>query len=258
MSMKYDMKRRILTIDQGNSSAKILVWEGSQVVSSHRIFDLSIESLLPILDSSEADSGVYCSVRYTDAKILETLRRMLDGRLLVVTHSTPLPIGVRYGTRSTLGNDRVAAAVGAAALYPGQGALVADAGTALTLDLLSPKDEFLGGNIAPGMNLRFKSLHEATGRLPLVAPEGEVHDFGVDTETAIRSGVINGMISEICDSFNIAHETCGVRNLVLTGNDGPVLLPHLEERGLPVKYTPDLVGFGLMSIFYYNLLAGNL
>lgn len=258
MTQKNVMNRRIITIDQGNSSAKILVWQGPEVVSSHRIFELSIESLLPILDLSDADSCVYCSVRYTDAKILETLRRMLDGHLLVLTHSTPLPIGVKYGSRETLGNDRVAAAVGAGALFPGEGSLVVDAGTAVTLDLVSPKEEFLGGNIAPGMHLRFTSLHEATGRLPLVSPDGSVPEFGFDTDSAIRAGVIGGMVSEIADAFRMAKEECGVKHLVITGNDAPVLLPYLEKRGLPLTLSPDLVGCGLMSIFYFNLLSGNL
>lgn len=258
MNQRNVMDRRIITVDQGNSSAKILVWQGAEVISSHRIFDLSIETLLPVLDSSGADSCVYCSVRYTDAKMLETLRRMLDGHLLVLTHSTPLPIGVRYGSRETLGNDRVAAAIGAAAIFPGEGCLVVDAGTAMTLDLVDPKDEFLGGNIAPGMNLRFTSLHEATGRLPLVNPEGEVPDFGFDTATAIRAGVIGGMVSEIADAFRHAEEEYGATRLVMTGNDIPQLLPLVEKRGLPVSFIPDLVGHGLMSVFYYNLISGYL
>ncbi len=252
-------KMRLLTIDQGNSSAKAVVWQGGQPVSHSRIFDMSVESLVPLLESGDVEGCAYCSVGHKDAKLLESLRRMLEGPLLVLTSSTPLPIGVKYGTRSTLGNDRVAAAAGAASLFPGEPLLVVDAGTAVTLDIVSAEGVFLGGNIAPGMRLRFASLHEATSALPEIEAEGEIPPFGHDTATAIRSGVVGGIIAEIVDTLQRARGIVGEgARVVLTGNDAPVLLPLLEERGLPVSYHPDLVGLGLVSIFGYNASHGYL
>ncbi|MDE6769454.1 MAG: type III pantothenate kinase [Muribaculaceae bacterium] len=243
----------LLTIDQGNSSAKVTVWDDGREVETHRIYSMSIEELIPMLESTEIDSCAYCSVGHTDAKFLETLRRMLDGRLLVLTPLTPVPIRIVYGTRSTLGNDRVAAAVGAARLFPGEGSLVVDAGTAVTIDVVDNEGTFLGGNIAPGVRLRFSSLHEATSQLPMVDSPGEVARFGHDTVSAIRSGVVGGMVSEIADAYAYAVEKYGCRHIVLTGNDAPQLLPLLEERGLPVAVQPNLVGLGLLCIFRYNL-----
>lgn len=244
---------RLLTIDQGNSSAKAGVWHGESELVSRRLSSLSIESLLPLLEECEADSCAYCSVGHTDAKFLETLRRMLDGRLLVLTPSTPLPIEVKYGSRATLGNDRVAAACGAVAMYPGEGVLVADAGTAVTIDVVTPDGTFSGGNIAPGMRLRFSSLNEATSQLPLLDADGEICRFGHDTASAIRSGVVGGMVSEIADAFAEAEHVFGCRRILLTGNDAHVLLPHLLKRGLNGAEVPSLVGRGLLSIFRYNM-----
>ena len=247
---------RILTIDQGNSSAKAVVWEGNEPVISARIFEMSIEELLPLLESGEIDGCAYCSVGHKDAKFMETLRRMLEGRLLVLTPSTPLPIGVRYASCSTLGNDRVAAAAGAALLFPGEGLLVADAGTALTLDVVDSEGCFRGGNISPGLRMRFTSLHEATDRLPEVTEEGDVPTFGYDTTTAIRAGVAMGMTAEIRYAFEAARRLYGCGRLLLTGNDAPLLSELLKRDGIEGVADPNLVGLGLLSIFRYNLTAG--
>lgn len=247
------MDAPLLTIDQGNSSAKATVWSHDEEIASERLFSMTIEDLLPMLEQTGADSCAYCSVGHTDAKFLETLRRLLDGRLLVLTPSTPLPIRIEYGSRSTLGNDRVAAAAGAAGIFPGKGSLVVDAGTAVTIDVVDAGGTFRGGNIAPGVRLRLSSLHEATSQLPLVDPEGEIARFGHDTVTAIRSGVIGGMVSEIADAFAYAAKTYGCDRILVTGNDALFLTPGLEERGLPAIIEPNLVGRGLLFIFRYNL-----
>lgn len=243
---------RILTIDQGNSSAKATVWEYNREIATRRIFSMSIEEVLPLLELGDVDNCAYCSVGHTDAKFLETLRRMLEGNLLVLTSSTPVPVTIKYGSRATLGNDRVATAVGAAEIFKGEASLVVDAGTAMTLDFVTADGVFLGGNIAPGMRLRFSSLHEATRQLPLVSPDGPIYDFGHDTLSAIRSGVVGGMLSEICEAYRAAYERYGCARIVLTGNDSALLKPYLEERNLPVYEDPNLVGRGLLAIFHYQ------
>lgn len=253
MSSVADIK--VMTIDQGNSSAKAVVWHAGAPVASVRLFELSIEGLLPLLEEHEIDGCVYCNVGHPDAKFLETLRRLVDGSLVVLTHSTPLPISVEYASRSTLGNDRVAAAAGAASLFPGEGVLVVDAGTAVTVDILDPSPAFRGGNIAPGMALRFNSLHDYTSRLPLVDPDGPVPDFGYDTVTAIRSGVVGGMVSEIADAFVKAREEFNCSRIALTGNDADVLFPLLKGRRLPVSRHQNLVGLGLLSIYLFNEIS---
>lgn len=245
--------KRILTIDQGNSSAKGVLWEGPEIIDTVRMDGSAIEDLLPLLERGEADGCAYCSVRHTDAKFLESLRRLVDGRLLVLTASVALPVNVNYGSRSTLGNDRVAAAVGASELCPGEAALVVDAGTAMTLDVIDEEGNFMGGNIAPGMRLRFKCLRTETDQLPLVDCDGPVSVFGHDTVSAIRAGVAGGMACEIADSFRMAGQMYGCRRIILTGSDGERLLPLLVHRGLPVEKDVNLVGRGLMRIFNYNV-----
>lgn len=248
--------RRILTIDQGNSSAKVVVWKGGNPVMSKRMETLAIEELLPLLEEGEIYGCAYCSVCHTDAKFLETLRRLVGGHLLVLTPSVELPVKINYGSRSTLGNDRVAAALGAFALLPGESALVVDAGTAVTIDVVDKDGNFMGGNIAPGMHLRFKSLRYETQQLPLVEEFGELPTFGTDTRSAIRCGVVGGMVSEIADAYQRANIIYGCTRIVLAGSDSTVLEPLLKDRGLPVLTDPNLVGRGLVEIYEYNTFDG--
>lgn len=242
---------RILTIDQGNSSAKAVVWDAGEAVASMRFENLLIEELLPMLEGPEIDGCAFCSVRHSDAKFLETLRRFVDGRLIVLTPTLPLPVKVNYGSRATLGSDRVAAAIGASALFPGEALLVVDAGTAVTLDFVDSEGNFMGGNIAPGMKLRFDSLRQSTSQLPLVDESGPLPLFGTDTESAIRCGVVRGMAGEIADTYALASRLYGCGRIVMAGNDGEILAPLLRERGLDVTTDPLLVGRGLARIFTF-------
>ncbi|GHV23956.1 hypothetical protein FACS189428_7920 [Clostridia bacterium] len=112
----------------------------------------------------------------------------------------PVPLTIDYKTPQTLGMDRIAAAVGAVAQQPGAHLLVIDIGTAITLDFVTAAGVYKGGNISPGPELRFKALHHFTNRLPLINEEGNLPVWGYDTSTAIRSGVIGGIVREL-DSY---------------------------------------------------------
>lgn len=117
--------------------------------------------------------------------------------VLRFSSDTPVPISNRYRTPETLGRDRLAAVIGASSLKPGKDLLIIDAGTCITYEVIDARGNYWGGNIAPGMQMRLRALHEFTARLPLVDAEGEVPGMGYDTETAIRSGVLRGMKYEI-------------------------------------------------------------
>lgn len=118
-------------------------------------------------------------------------------KIVYFDSSTRIPIKNLYRTPRTLGADRLAAAVGAYSESNGHDALVVDMGTAINYELVAAKGEYLGGNISPGIEMRLKALHEFTAKLPKVDKDGEKPFFGVDTETAIRCGVLDGVRHEI-------------------------------------------------------------
>lgn len=258
--MMTDVSRtlRLLTIDQGNTSAKVTVWEDGAPDTSFKSRQLIVEDLLPLMEGGEFDGCAYCSVRHTDAKFLETLRRLVDGNLLVLTPSVALPFEVHYGTRPTLGADRVAAVAGAVDMFPGEALLVVDSGTALTIDATDNQGNFMGGNISPGMQMRFSSLHNLTDQLPLIDDSGDVPPFGYDTATAIRSGVVGGIVSEIAFGFETAKDMYGCSRIVIAGKDDRKICRMLRERGLEVMADPNLVGRGLLAIYSHNLKLGNI
>lgn len=167
-----------------------------------------------------------------------------------------LPLEVRYAAPEKLGPDRLAAAVGASALFPGESLLVADSGTALTLDVVAGSGVFVGGNISPGLELRLRSLHEHTSKLPLVSVDGDAEAFfGRDTRSAIAAGCRMGLAYETAGAFRVAEREFGCHRVVATGGDASRLASDLRKafgEDWPVCVVPELVAMGLKTAYDLN------
>ena len=129
-----------------------------------------------------------------------------------------------------MGADRLAAVAEAYALQPGHNLLVIDAGTAITYDLVTSDGVYLGGNISPGINMRFKALNLLTGKLPLVEKEGERLAIGNTTETAIREGVLQGVDKEIEGYIREYAQKYPNLLVFLTGGDTFLLENRVKNR----------------------------
>lgn len=162
--------------------------------------------------------AILSSVKSVDNEILQFLYGNFD-LFIELDHRTDLPIGNLYETPETLGKDRLAAAVGANELFPDQNLLIIDAGTAITYDLVSENNEFIGGNISPGLQMRFKALNQFTGKLPLVSYSDEFQDIGRNTTEAIRAGVQNGILYEIAQTIELFNKNYQNLQIVMTGGD---------------------------------------
>jgi type III pantothenate kinase len=168
---------------------------------------------------------------------------------LRVEHTTPMPIRNLYATPHTLGIDRLAAAVGAMEIYPKCNILVADLGTAVTIDFVSAAGEFVGGNITLGAAGRFRALNDYTAGLPLVSLDDEVEAIGSDTVSAIRSGVVNGITYELEGYIARAEAKFEDLRIIFTGGDANYFAKRLKNA---IFATGDLVVFGLNTILEYN------
>jgi type III pantothenate kinase len=169
---------------------------------------------------------------------------------------TPVPIGNAYATPRTLGADRLAGAVGAAHLRPGQPTLLIDAGTALKLDLVTADGTYHGGSIAPGLHMRLRALHTFTGRLPLIElpePAAPVQLIGDSTASAMLSGVLNGVAAEVNGLAAEYRRRYPGLGFVLTGGDAPYLQPHLAPALGLIFVVPELVLIGLDRILRHNV-----
>lgn len=246
-----DANNRFLAIDQGNSFIKLSLFEGDCLKESMRVPSDAEEKLFAAVEVWHPRCGAFCSVGKIDPRMVESLRLALDGRLLVVSRSTRLPIGVEYSTPSTLGLDRLALAAGAERVCPGECVAVVDAGTAVTIDVVDAEGVFRGGRITSGMHLRFEALHHFTAALPLVSERGDTPLLGYSTDTAIRSGVVLGLADEVVETFRRYKEHFGCSRLLLTGGDAPVLSPFIVNR-IPADHVPDLMALGLLYIYEYN------
>lgn len=166
---------------------------------------------------------------------------------LLLDNTVSLPFVNRYRTPETLGSDRLAAIAGAYSLFPNENCLVIDAGTALTYDIITANSEYLGGAISPGLRMRFKALHDQTNKLPLVKSGGNEEKLvGDDTISAIKSGVVNGTISEINGIIERYKQTYKALRVIITGGDAKYFESNLKAS---IFVSPDLVLLGLERIY---------
>lgn len=180
----------------------------------------------------EYSEGIGCSQKIkimisSVSKRLDDMMPMFDGFETYILRGTDkLPFKISYETKETLGPDRVAAIAGAISLYGAKrNMLVVDMGTAITLDYYDAgSNTFKGGNISPGLRLRFKSLNDYTSKLPLVGL-GDGYKckkitLGKNTYQAIQEGVMQSVRLEI-EGYRreLEYKTKKKILLVLTGGD---------------------------------------
>jgi type III pantothenate kinase len=162
--------------------------------------------------------AILSTVKPYDEELNRVLTEEFD-QFIELDHRTELPIENLYETPETLGKDRIAAAVGANELFPDQNLLIIDAGTAITYDLVSEKNQFIGGNISPGLEMRFKALHHFTGRLPLISYSEVFQPIGRNTHDAILAGVQNGILFEMEQTIDFFNRNYQNLHIIMTGGD---------------------------------------
>ena len=186
-----------LIVDIGNSSAKVALFEGDTLIEDFRV---GHEELCPMFTEKAGDSAIRAAIVSSVIPLGEEVEQAIKALpypCLCMSARLKMPFTIAYKTPHTLGPDRLAAVAEACAQQPGHDLLVIDVGTAITYDLVTADGIYLGGNISPGIGMRFKALNLLTGKLPLVDKEGERTAIGNTTETAIREGVLQGVSKEI-------------------------------------------------------------
>jgi type III pantothenate kinase len=154
-----------------------------------------------------------------------------------------------------LGSDRISAAVGGYYLYPNKNVLVIDAGTCIKYNFTNSNNQYLGGGISPGIEMRFKALQKFTDKLPLIEIDLNFNSLiGASTQSSILSGVLNGTISEIDGIINLYKLQFPDLICILTGGDSQYLANRLKNS---IFTHQNLVLKGLNNILNYTIETNN-
>ncbi len=242
----------VLTIDIGNTKTKVAVFNGEQLVE-HIVFERikkeDIETL--IVRFGVLNSSIISSVNMKEEQRVESLLRDFGLNCHLLTYKSPLPFEIDYLTPETLGKDRIAALAGAYATGTEGNYLVIDCGTCNTYDLLI-NGHFIGGNIAPGIQMRLDAMHHFTAALPQCTIQNTQFtiekSLGETTKSAILNGAYWGVINEIngyIERYSRKYEnlkvilTGGLFNLdiidsslLLTPHSSLIFEPMLVPKGL--------------------------
>ena len=219
----------ILVIDVGNTRIKAAVFEDTTLfeifVFSKIELQKNIQNILK--NFKKITDLVVSSVGDVEKQSFLEYSNVLNVHFL--SHEDSFPFHNSYATPKTLGIDRMVLAAGATLRFPNQNRLVIDAGTCVTYDFIDDKNNYLGGAIAPGLRLRYESLHNFTAKLPLLSLESPKDLIGTSTSESIHSGVVNGFVYEI-DGF-IDEYKARYSNfiIILTGGDTDFLAKRLKN-----------------------------
>lgn len=239
-----------LIIDIGTSLIKTAVFHNREILFKDLIHNISDEYLSSIIrDFPPLRYSILSSVRKKDQVLLELLKNKFD-HFIELTSETPIPLKNLYKSPATLGYDRLAASVGANNIFPGSNVLVIDIGSAITIDFVNDRNEYTGGNISPGMAMRFKALNEYTANLPLEKPQEDFELLGSGTSAAIVNGVQNGIIFELDSYINCLAKIKKNLKVILTGGEADFFVKKLKNS---IFVDSNLTLKGLNKILEYNI-----
>lgn len=247
-----------LVIDIGNTNCKLAVFDGKTLVNFQVLKHIVPAELIRIIKQYSVSNSSVSSVGEDLQEVIDVLKSSTN----YIHFSTNINTGIKnhYQTLATLGLDRWAKVIAAGSYYPEQNCLMIDAGTCITYDLLNSNNEYFGGSISPGIDMRFKALHHFTGRLPLMkwSHEEEIPN-GTDTGSAIKNGVLQGVINEVegfISSYN--KENKGL-TVLLTGGNAAFLLEQLKNSifAPQIIHDPYLVLKGLNEVIAFEYVQKN-
>ncbi|MBE9466936.1 MAG: type III pantothenate kinase [Bacteroidetes bacterium] len=238
-----------LLFDFGNTNTKIAVYKGNILVEAETFKELNINDIKKLEYFSSINNVILSSVVYYKDEIKNYLKNNFNN-FIELNSETQTPIELRYKNKQYLGNDRIATAVGANNIFPNTNVLVIDFGTAITFDLINSKNQFIGGNISPGVSLRFESLSKHTKKLPLVQKDKNFELIGSDTKSAILFGVENGILFEVEGYINKLQKQFKPLKVILTGGDA-FLFERIIKK--PIFVESNLLFHGLNRILNYNV-----
>jgi type III pantothenate kinase len=252
----------LLAVDVGNTNVTLALFEGERLVADWRVTshrertadELAVElSQLFALRGFDLDvvTGVVISsvVPNLNPALIEASRRYLNCEPVMVGPGVKTSVRVRYENPKDVGADRIANALAAFSKYGGP-VVVIDFGTAVTYDAISAEGDYLGGAIAPGVEISLDALVSHTAmlrRVEAVAPDSVI---GRNTITSIQSGLIWGFVAQVEGMVErMIAELGGKATVIATGGQAGMVagLTHVIQA-----VDPLLTLEGLRLIYLQN------
>ena len=216
-----------LVVDIGNNYFKLGIYKNSDLIYSFSDKNSKIDSKIKsVINKYNGLSHALIS-NVSSLNMLELFDRANIVTLQLDSTFT-LPFNLKYKSPKTLGNDRIALGAAASLLYPDSNKLIIDVGTCITIDFIDLNNNFQGGSISPGIEMRYKSLNNYTAKLPLLDIGDEFNFPGNSTNTSIHSGVIGGVCNEISGVISKINSQYDNVKVILTGGNAKFLSKTLK------------------------------
>lgn len=236
-----------LILDIGNTRVKSAIFNNKDLVSLEQFEKADVNTLADVFGKFKPNAAIVSSVIDLPSAFYENLSQLAP--IIRLDSKTPTPITLKYLSPS-LGTDRLAAALGSFSTYPDSDVLSIDCGTCIKYDFVNAEKEYLGGAISPGLQMRLKSLHDFTGKLPLVHLASPSDLIGNTTDTSILSGVVNGAQFEMEGMISHYRAQYPELKVILTGGDSKYFEGKFKND---IFVLPNLVLTGLNEILDYNV-----
>jgi len=236
-----------ICFDFGNTRLKAAIFKENELLEIAILSKGDEAEVAELIHKWSPKKSILSSVVHHDKGIETLLSAKTSFHLLgpssVINFTSPV------GKPETIGADRLAIIAAAVDKFPQQHSLAISLGTCITYNFVNNQHQFLGGSISPGMQMRFKAMHEQTALLPLITPSSEFTLVGYDTKTNLLSGVVWGMAAEINGIIEAYEAKYSNFNVLLTGGDLSYFVPRLKKR---IFADPNLIFKGLYAISETN------
>ena len=221
----------LLTVSIGNTNVSYAIFDGDRMARHDRLPLARLSSLAERIGAGPFRRIALASVApgRTDQAIA-LLSGSYSAAVLVAGRDLPYGIEIQCDEPEKVGADRLLNAVAAHARTRGE-AIVADIGTAITVDVVSARGSFCGGAIAPGPDLMLRALHEHTELLPVVAYQKPPTVIGHNTTDAMRSGAHWGAVALVKSLIErMAEELSPGALVLLTGGGAESIARDLKAK----------------------------
>ncbi len=222
------LNKTTLCFDFGNTRLKAAIFDNNSLSETIYLENDSVETIEKIIEKYHPQKTILSSVIKHNEAIEIVLAAKSQFHKLSV--ATKINFTAPVGKPETIGADRLALCAAAVHFYPNKNNLIVGLGSCITYNFINQQHEFLGGGISPGMNMRFKSMHDYTALLPLEKETWNFPLIGYDTRTNLQSGVLNGMAAEIEGIISRYSDKYANFNVVLTGGNSSYFAGQFKSR----------------------------